>query len=544
VTRSRSIDRMRAPRPVAAGRLPDGFTVRLDPRTRWLARADGGTALLGLSTGRLLYLAPAAERLLGGDELVVRDELGARLARRLLDAGIAHPVVVAEPGQLAAMPGGPGPAEDEVTVVVPVRDRPDGLRALLAALADTAPRLAEVLVVDDGSTDPDAHLAVTQECTDLPGTAPSAPALVGRVRLVRHPRARGPAAARNTGLAAATTPFVAFLDSDVVPEPGWLAPLRAHLADPAVALAAPRVVALPAKPGAAGWLDRYEALRSSLDLGPDPAPVAPRTRVAYVPSAALLVRRAALGAGFTEVLRVGEDVDLVLRLHAAGWRLRYEPAGRVAHRHRVRPLPWWTRKAFYGTGAAPLAVRHPGAVPPLALAPWAAAVCLLVLVGRRSTLFGAVTVTAGTWWRVRRKLAGLHRPGAAAAQLVGLGLLSAANQLAGLLVRHWWPVTLPVSLVSSRMRRAVLVAALAEGLVDWFRHRPASTDLPGQRGLDPVRYLLAHRIDDLGYGAGLWWGAVQHRTLAPLRPVFTSRPSASGVRRAPRSPGRADHPFG
>jgi len=40
-----------------------------------------------------------------------------------------------------------------------------------------------------------------------------------------------------------------------------LAPLRAHLADPAVALAAPRIVALPAElgPGQAagpGWLDR------------------------------------------------------------------------------------------------------------------------------------------------------------------------------------------------------------------------------------------------------------------------------------------------
>ena len=36
-----------------------------------------------------------------------------------------------------------------------------------------------------------------------------------------------------------------------------------------------------------GWLDRYERVRSSLDLGADPAPVVPRTRVAYVPSAAL-----------------------------------------------------------------------------------------------------------------------------------------------------------------------------------------------------------------------------------------------------------------
>ena len=187
--------------------------------------------------------------------------------------------------------------------------------------------------------------------------------------MLRHATPRGPAAARNAGLAAARTPLVAFLDSDVVPEPGWLEPLLARLADPAVGLVAPRIVALPP---VTGWLGRYEAVRSSLDLGPDPALVVPRSRVAYVPSAALLVRRDAVGAGFDEDMHVAEDVDLVLRLHAAGWRLRYEPAARVAHDHRTSLRAWWLRKAFYGTGAAPLALRHRGAVPPMVLSPWAA----------------------------------------------------------------------------------------------------------------------------------------------------------------------------
>ncbi|MDT7666181.1 MAG: mycofactocin glycosyltransferase, partial [Pseudonocardiales bacterium] len=150
-------------------RLPDGFAVRLDRRTR---RLDGGAALLGLSSGRLLHLAPAARRLLdagacpGCADLVVRDATSARLARRLLDAGIAHPALLD-----LGVPAGPGPAD--VTVVVPVKDRPDGLRRLLAALAlapatpalatpapaTLAPAmpalaLAEVIVVDDGSADP------------------------------------------------------------------------------------------------------------------------------------------------------------------------------------------------------------------------------------------------------------------------------------------------------------------------------------------------------------------------------------------------------
>ena len=117
--------------------------------------------------------------------------------------------------------------------------------------------------------------------------------------MLRHEHPRGPAAARNAGLAEATTPLVAFLDSDVLPTPGWLEPLLAHLADPAVGLVAPRIVAGAAGAGEAGWLGRYEAVRSSLDLGPDPAVVVPRTRVAYVPSAAMLVRRRPSGRAST-----------------------------------------------------------------------------------------------------------------------------------------------------------------------------------------------------------------------------------------------------
>ncbi|HEY4004789.1 MAG TPA: mycofactocin biosynthesis glycosyltransferase MftF [Pseudonocardia sp.] len=501
---------------VVGARLPDGFMVRLDRRARVL---DGAAALLGLSPGRLLHLAPAARRLLGtGRELRVGDRTSALLARRLLDAGIAHPV---PPHPAAVAPA--GPAESEVSVVIPVRDRPDELRRLLAALAATTGRLAEVIVVDDGSSEPRRCRCVVER-SGLPA------------RVLRHETSRGPSAARNTGLRAARAELVMFLDSDVVPRPGWLAPLRAQLADPSVALAAPRIVGLPADPGgaarrrgAASWLEGYERLRSSLDLGPDPAPVLPRGRVAYVPSAALLTRRRVLLelAGFDEHMRVAEDVDLLLRLHAARWRSRYEPGALVAHEHRAEPGRWWVRKAFYGTGAAPLAVRHPGSVPPMVLAPWTAAVCLLLGTQRRYTTVAAAGVTVAAGLRLRRTLRRLRHPGRVAALLTGLGLYGAAEQTANLMTRHWWPLTGLGCLVSARVRRAALAAALVEGLVDWYRHRPGPGEPPG---LDPLRYLVAHRADDLGYGAGLWWGAIRARTLAPLLPAVTRRKIGSPVR--------------
>ncbi|MDQ4115360.1 MAG: mycofactocin biosynthesis glycosyltransferase MftF [Actinomycetota bacterium] len=477
-------------------RLPDGFTVALDRRAR---RIDGGAALLGGAPPRLVHLGPAAVRLLDGtDRLTVTDATTRALSRRLLDTGLAHPLVA----------GGGVPGAELVTVVVPVKDRP--LDRLLAALP---PGLGGLVVVDDGSDDPEL---VARGVVEAGG------------KVLRHPSPRGPAAARNAGFAAAGTPFVAFLDSDVVPRAGWLRLLLAHVADPAVGLVAPRIVALgagPAGAGPAGVIARYEAVRSSLDLGTDPGLIVPRSRVAYVPSAAMLVRVDAVGsAPFDEEMHVAEDVDLVLRLYARGWRMRFEPASRVAHDHRTRPSEWLRRKAFYGTGAAPLALRHPGSVPPVVLAPWSAAVCGLLLAQRRTTVAAGAVVTAVATERLSRKLTRLRRPRVSAARLTGLGLTGAVWQTGTALTRHFWPVAALAAPFSARARRAVLAAALVEGVADWWTHRHHDpTVRPG-----PVGHLLAHRLDDLAYGTGLWWGAVRGRTLAPLRPAGPGARRASG----------------
>ena len=453
-------------------------------------RVDGGATLVGGSPPRVLRLSATARARMAADRLVVSDATSAALARLLSDAGVAHP----DPDAAA----GADPAR--VSVVVPVRDRPGELDRLLAAVRATAPGIGEVVVVDDGSADPAA--------TDRIAAAHGA-------RTVAHPTSRGPAAARNTGARAATGDVLVFLDSDVVPEPGWLAPLLAHLADAAVGAAAPRIVAWGTGRGAVA---RYEHRRSSLDLGSRPAPVTARSRVAYVPSAALAVRRTAFGDGFREDMPVAEDVDLVWRIAADGWRLRYEPAARVAHEHRDAVGAWLARKAYYGTGAAPLARRHPRRVPPVALAPWTAAATALVLVQRRWSLAAAAAVTTVATVRLARGLGPVAHPVALAAVLAPWGLGGAAWQAAGALTRHWWPAAVAAALVSRRARRALAGAAVVEGVADWLRFRP-----PGSGPVDALTHVLAHRADDLAYGAGLWWGAWRARTTAPLRPDLSGK---------------------
>jgi GT2 family glycosyltransferase len=88
-----------------------------------------------------------------------------------------------------------------VSVVIPTYNR--GVRVLRAvgsALGQTYPAI-EVVVVDDGSTDGTGALLAERFGGD------------DRVRCLPRPNG-GPAAARNTGLAAARGDFVAFLDSD------------------------------------------------------------------------------------------------------------------------------------------------------------------------------------------------------------------------------------------------------------------------------------------------------------------------------------------
>jgi mycofactocin system glycosyltransferase len=457
--------------------LADGFQVRLEPDVR---RVDGGRTLFGGSPARLLYLKPAAVGLIRDGTVTVDDHRSRTLARVLLDAGLASAVPPARPSFVPA----------DVTVVIPVKDRPRPLARLLDSLTDDV----AVIVVDDGSTRPEETAAVVRRAG---------------ARLVTHPSSRGPSAARNAGLREARTSVVAFVDSDVVPYPGWLETLLEQLGDPGVGIVAPRVGALDCG-DASGVIARYEAARSSLDLGPEPALVSPRSRVSYVPSACLVGRREAFGAGFDESMLAGEDVDLIWRTIEAGWRVRYEPAARVGHEHRVTTGSWLARKAFYGTSAAPLALRHRGAVAPAAMSPWTAGVAMALLAQRRWSLPAGAALTAWGTWRLSRRLSGSDHPVVAAARLAPYGVVSALWQSAAALTRHWWPVSVAAMLVSPRARRAVLAAAVIDGLVDWKRTGP---------DLDPVRYLLLRRTDDLAYGAGLWLGALRHRTTSPLRPL-------------------------
>src|SRR5262245_29496831 len=96
----------------------------------------------------------------------------------------------------------PGPASSEPwrlspSVVVPVRDGGRNFECCLQRLRGSSLTGYELIVVDDGSSDDSAALALQAKAT-----------------VVRLPAQRGPAAARNLGAQMARSNLVFFLDAD------------------------------------------------------------------------------------------------------------------------------------------------------------------------------------------------------------------------------------------------------------------------------------------------------------------------------------------
>jgi succinoglycan biosynthesis protein ExoM len=224
----------------------------------------------------------------------------------------------------------------DITVVVPTYRRPGSLTRLLAGLAAQAdPPPYQLVVVDN---DPEPH---------------PEPALPAGARLVREPVA-GAAAARNRGIAETTTPLLAMLDDDVVPDPGWLR----QLAEPVLAgradVAGGRVLLDPAATRPTWLSPAIEGYLTALDLGPYEAEL---TGSQSLLTANLLTRTQLLRdiGGFDAALGprpgaqlVADDDQLVRRLREAGARAHWVPHAVVVHELPAERLRrrWLLRRAY------------------------------------------------------------------------------------------------------------------------------------------------------------------------------------------------------
>ncbi|HXO19901.1 MAG TPA: glycosyltransferase family 2 protein [Thermoanaerobaculia bacterium] len=226
-----------------------------------------------------------------------------------------------------------------LSVVIPSRDTRELTLACLDSLPpaiDGAP--LEVIVVDDAGSD---------------DTAEAVAARHPEAEVLRAPQPLGFTRAANLGLSRAAGEIVLLLNSDTEVDAAALpALLAAFAADSRLGAAGAALRYPDGRPqwsgGPAPTLPWLFALASGLPrlLGrlplyrrlrpPAGSPASRPLEVDWVTGAALSVRRAALRdtGVFDERFRFyGQDLDLCLRLRAAGWRVAVIPGFRILHHH-------------------------------------------------------------------------------------------------------------------------------------------------------------------------------------------------------------------
>lgn len=182
-------------------------------------------------------------------------------------------------------------------------------RAVASALAQ--PEVADVIVVDDASTDATAQRAY--EAGDASG----------RLRILRQPRNLGPAAARNLAIAASTAPTLSVLDSDDFLLPGRFTRMLATSGWDAIADNLAFVDERTAGGFDPATICNFDAPAQRLSLasfvrGNISVAGRPRAELGFIKP---LLRRSFLtahGLGYDEKLRLGEDYALYTRILARG----------------------------------------------------------------------------------------------------------------------------------------------------------------------------------------------------------------------------------
>jgi GT2 family glycosyltransferase len=196
-----------------------------------------------------------------------------------------------------------------VDVVIPVYgERSEALDATLAACVQQTRPIKRIFVVDDGSPQP----------VSLPPWAQGAQEIV----LIRLPENQGISAARNAGIAHSQACLLACINTEVLPDPDWLATCAEYLiAHPEVGACFTRIV--PSTPDRllTRWRMRFLEMQFAERSKP----------VDFAPGHAVLFRREAVNVvgGYDALYRLHhEDSDICKRMRKAGWDTHFVAASR------------------------------------------------------------------------------------------------------------------------------------------------------------------------------------------------------------------------
>jgi len=189
-------------------------------------------------------------------------------------------------------------------VVIPVHgERPAALEATLSACLKQTYPISRIFVVDDGSPEP----------INLPHWAQS----LAQICLLRLPQNLGISAARNAAITCSNAPLLACINTQVLPDPDWLATCENYLSShPGVGACYARLV--PYRPNRilTRWRMRFLETRFGEKSGPSE----------FAPGHAVLFRKEALdvvGGYDVRYRRHHEDSDICQRMRTSGWATHY-----------------------------------------------------------------------------------------------------------------------------------------------------------------------------------------------------------------------------
>ena len=220
-----------------------------------------------------------------------------------------------------------------VTVVVPTLAADEALADCLRALESQTFDRFEVVVVDNSGS----------------GRARGAQ---GRVRILVNERNVGFGRAINQAIRDSQTPYVAVLNDDAIPHPGWLEALvKATEGRPKAGMFASQVrMADTGNLDSAGMLIARDGSSKQRGHGEPPANFAADSDTLFPTGSAALYRRTMLdeiGLFDERFFLYCEDTDLGLRARWAGWEAQYIAAAVVDHAYSKSAGRASALKAYY-----------------------------------------------------------------------------------------------------------------------------------------------------------------------------------------------------
>jgi glycosyltransferase involved in cell wall biosynthesis len=238
----------------------------------------------------------------------------------------------------------------KVSVIIPMRNAVGTIQKCLLAMNRQTLRPHEVIIIDNDSSDESLEL-VQNMANDL----------IDINLRIGFEEKRGPAAARNAGIALSEGEILAFTDSDCIPEPDWIEKIVQHFKQDValdvlggVEKHTPHAISTIGKLMSISWLPHaVESIMVSKE-GFFSGQVVPTFNAAAR-------RRTVLDAGgFDSTFKLaGEDADLWFRAFDQGARISVWASDVVvAHKQEIS-LPTLLRKMFrYGEAEAHLMRRH------------------------------------------------------------------------------------------------------------------------------------------------------------------------------------------